>query len=311
MARQKKEDPPKAGAPAWTSTFSDLMNLLLCFFVLLFAMSTVESEKAELVIQSFQQRFSVLPAGGTSVSKKGNLISSGVSALKEFDTFFNTSTGKKGDKNNSGNNGETDKTNNGEQGTITGNNGESKNSSSGINANEGGNSEEEVKEQYQAQELAESEKMAEQIESAATDANIKDQMQVDFNGDYVLITLNGSILFNSGKAELIPEAEPLLTKLATILNSYNGNLIEIEGYTDSVPIKSSKYESNDVLSMYRALYVANFIRNYSTLDPSHIVSAGRGEYNPIADNSTAEGRALNRRVEIKVFNSYNSSQVTD
>ena len=134
---------------------------------------------------------------------------------------------------------------------------------------------------------------------------------MDFNGDYVLITLNGSILFNSGKAELIPEAEPLLTKLATILNGYNGNLIEIEGYTDSVPIKSSKYESNDVLSMYRALYVANFIRNNSTLDPSHIVSAGRGEYNPIADNSTAEGRALNRRVEIKVFNSYNSSQVTD
>ena len=88
-------------------------------------------------------------------------------------------------------------------------------------------------------------------------------------------------------------------------------MIEIEGYTDSVPIKSSKYESNDVLSMYRALYVANFIRNNSTLDPSHIVSAGRGEYNPIADNSTAEGRALNRRVEIKVFNSYNSSQVTD
>ena len=74
MARQKKEDPPKAGAPAWTSTFSDLMNLLLCFFVLLFAMSTVESEKAELVIQSFQQRFSVLPAGGTSVSKEGNLM---------------------------------------------------------------------------------------------------------------------------------------------------------------------------------------------------------------------------------------------
>ena len=64
MARERKEDPPK-GAPAWQSTFSDLMNLLLCFFVLLFSMSTVDAKKMELVIQSFQQTFSVLPAGGS------------------------------------------------------------------------------------------------------------------------------------------------------------------------------------------------------------------------------------------------------
>ena len=71
-------------------------------------------------------------------------------------------------------------------------------------------------------------------------------------------------------------------------------------------MRSNKYENNDVLSMYRALYVADYIREHSTINPAHIKSAGRGEYVPIADNSTAEGRARNRRVEIKIYNSYSS-----
>jgi chemotaxis protein MotB len=70
---------------------------------------------------------------------------------------------------------------------------------------------------------------------------------------------------------------------------------------------SNTYEDNDVLSMYRALTVANYIRANTSIEASHIKSSGRGEYSPIADNSTAEGRARNRRVEIKIFNSYNSN----
>ena len=58
--------------------------------------------------------------------------------------------------------------------------------------------------------------------------------------------------------------------------------------------------------MYRALNVANYIREKSEVDPSHIKSSGRGDYVPVADNSTAEGRARNRRVEIKIYNSFNS-----
>lgn len=307
MARQKKEDPPK-GAPAWTSTFSDLMNLLLCFFVLLFSMSTIDTEKAQQVIQSFQNRFSVLPAGGTTIQQGGNLISSGVSALEQFDVYFNASTGKEGNEDNKGNNDSADqKTNSGENGNANVSNGNGEGTETGDNSSQ---SAEDVKEEYEKQSLAESEKMSEDIESAAEAAGVQDKVQVDFNGQYALITLNGALLFDSGKAELKDEAEPLLTKLSTILNNYPDNMIEVEGYTDSVPITSSRYESNDVLSMYRALYVSNFIRSHSNLDPSHIVSAGRGEYDPVADNSTPEGRAMNRRVEIKVFNSYNSAEVT-
>ncbi len=73
MGKQKQEDPP-AGSPAWMATFSDLMNLLLCFFVLLFSMSTVDAEKFEIVINSFQEAFSILPSGGATLTE-GVMIS--------------------------------------------------------------------------------------------------------------------------------------------------------------------------------------------------------------------------------------------
>ena len=118
---------------------------------------------------------------------------------------------------------------------------------------------------------------------------------------------NGALLFDSASAELRDEAYPLVNKLGKILVTYDNNIIEVEGHTDNVPIHSSKYEDNNVLSMYRALAVANYLRDTTTLDPAYIKSSGRGEYVPIADNATPEGRARNRRVEIKIYNSYNSN----
>ena len=86
MGKQKQEDPP-AGSPAWMATFSDLMNLLLCFFVLLFSMSTVDAEKFEIVINSFQEAFSILPSGGATLTE-GVMISSGISQLPDFANYF-------------------------------------------------------------------------------------------------------------------------------------------------------------------------------------------------------------------------------
>lgn len=85
-------------------------------------------------------------------------------------------------------------------------------------------------------------------------------------------------------------------------------MIEIEGHTDNVPIRySAKYENNEVLSVYRALAVTDQLRKNKNLNPKYIKFAGRGDYIPVADNSTAEGRAQNRRVEIKIYNSFNSN----
>ena len=94
MAKKKQEEAPK-GSPAWMATFSDLMNLLLCFFVLLFSMSSIDAAKFEQVVASFSQTFSVL-SGGASAIGDGILISNGVSQLNELDDYIN-STGKMDD----------------------------------------------------------------------------------------------------------------------------------------------------------------------------------------------------------------------
>ena len=73
MAKRKPQDQP-AGSPAWMSTFSDLMNLLLCFFVLLFSMSSVDAEKFEKVAASLSASFSIFPSGGSALSDEGILV---------------------------------------------------------------------------------------------------------------------------------------------------------------------------------------------------------------------------------------------
>ena len=80
MARKKKNSGDGGGgSPAWMATFSDLMNLLLCFFVLLFSMSTVDAEKYELVVASLNSSFSVLPQGGSTIIDSGELVGMGIS----------------------------------------------------------------------------------------------------------------------------------------------------------------------------------------------------------------------------------------
>lgn len=272
MARKKQEKAPQ-GAPAWMATFSDLMNLLLCFFVLLFSMSTVDNEKFQMVITSLQSSFSVLPAGGQTIGD-GQMVGAGISQLEELDIYYNQAANSSGD-------------------------------SSGSDGNEEENPDS-IAEQYKEQELAESEEMADEIENMLTQNGIQDQVEVDFNAEYVLLTLNGAILFDSGKADIRSEAEPLIAKIGTILQVYDSNIIEIEGHTDNVPMHSARFEDNNVLSMYRALSVADYIRSITDLNPALLKSSGRGEYVPVADNTTEEGRARNRRVEIKIYNSYNS-----
>lgn len=266
MARKKEEDVP-AGSPAWMNTFSDLMNLLLCFFVMLFAMSTVDAEKFHKVVASFQSTFSILPAGGSSIGE-GEMVSSGVSQLEFLDTYYK----------------------------------EEANSQS----QEEQEQEEELYEAFQEQALEESEQMAEEIEAALTRYGVTDKVEVEFNSAYVMLNMNGALLFDSGKSDLRAEAAPVVDKLGRIISQYTENIIEVEGHTDNVPIHSAKYEDNTVLSAYRAMTVATYLQDITGIDPAHIKSSGRGEYVPVADNTTPEGRARNRRVEIKIYNSYSS-----
>lgn len=295
MAKQKQEEAP-AGSPAWMATFSDLMNLLLCFFVLLFSMSSTDTEKFQEVIASIQSSFSIFSSGGTSIGE-GQMISSGISQLEMFDDYFNSV--HDGDDEQYEKEGSSDSQNEGELQQDGAAENEGDMTSNGISV-------EEAQEALEEAGAEESESIADQIEKKLLEYGLQDQVEVDFNANYVMITINGALLFESGKAELTEDALAIVDNLSKILAEYDNNIIEVEGHTDNVPQTSGKYENNDVLSMYRALYVAERIREVTNINPAYIKSAGRGEYVPIADNSTAEGRARNRRVEIKIYNSYSS-----
>lgn len=256
---KRKEEPPKPAA-AWMSTFSDLMNLLLCFFVLLFSMSTLDAQKFEQLAASFSDSFSIFSAGSTSVGE-GLLVGNGVMQLNQLDEFMNT-MGKEAEE-----------------------------------VPEAEDPLEEMKEQQ----LNESEQLAELIEEMVKEQNLDKEVDVDFTSQYVSLTLNGGILFDSGSADIKPGADQLLDRIGIILEKYAKSIVEIEGHTDNVPINTARYKDNNVLSSSRALSVFEYLVSTTTLDPAKIKHTGRGEYVPVADNSTPEGRTKNRRVEIKIY----------
>lgn len=319
MARQKKEDPPK-GSPAWMSTFSDLMNLLLCFFVLLFSMSTVDVNKFVALIASLQSEYSILKGGGASVGE-GKMISAGINQLQKYDVYFNPKATSNGDgkseaeerdivHSGADNDGQNDdpKNSNPPENSAAGQGNSIENDLAGEDQNNSQSvmTEKEARDLMEAEELQESERISNQVERLLKKNGIQDQVNVEFNGQYVTMTLNGAILFASGSSDLSENAYPLVDKIGKILKRFPKHTIEIEGHTDNVPVHNAKFADNNVLSMYRALSVADYLRSSTNLNPADIKSSGRGDYVPIADNATAQGRAQNRRVEIKIFNSYNS-----
>lgn len=277
MARNRRSEEAPQGSPAWMATFSDLMNLLLCFFVLLFAMSSVDQDKFEELVVSLSASFGIMEGGSSSVIE-GTKISTGVSELNELDNYYESL----------GLNSEGD--------------------AEEINDKDADFDGETVLEQVQKEGTEQSEQMAEEIKGQSEQSGINEQIQIDFTSQYVQLTLNGALLFDPAEASIRSDAVPLVDKVGDILRNYGGNMIEITGYTDSVPLLDDpKYDDNWDLSSGRAKSVLMYLVQNKGMDISKMKSSGRGENDPIASNDTAEGRAQNRRVEIKIYNEISNS----
>ena len=271
MAKKKKEAAPAPGAPAWMATFSDLMNLLLTFFILLFSMSSVDVSKFEEIAASLNASFSIFDSGAPAITE-GGLISSGVSQLSQLDNYY---------------------------------------TSMGQNQNEDDTkdemTEEEVKDKYEEMQSDATEELGGKVEEdleaeGLLDGDYEGFIDMEITSQYVTLTLNGSVLFDSGKAEIKSDASVFIGKLGDVLKGYDENLIEIRGYTDSVPVSAAnKYADNMELSQARAYSVYKFLVKNKHMSEESLECSGRGEQEPIATNDTKEGRALNRRVEIRIY----------
>lgn len=282
MARKKREE-EKVETGGWLNTFADLMNLLLCFFVLLFSMSSINEEKWQQVAASFSQNYTVLDGGSTGIDD-GMLIATGASQLTELSEYYASLKDAEDSK------GPGDGDGNGEIPEVT----------PGIDDIEG------AMDKIEQAGMEESEKMGEFMEQFLENTSISDAVEIKVTQNYVCLNMKGALLFGSASADLTPEAMDVLDQISGILKMYEGHIIEIEGHTDNIPIVHELYTSNDLLSDYRALAVFNYLVEDCNVSPNNLKHSGRGEYVPIASNDTAEGRAQNRRVEIKIYNSYSN-----
>ena len=127
----------------------------------------------------------------------------------------------------------------------------------------------------------------------------KGLVKVNKNDLWIEIEVKSSILYSSGSAKIQSQAVPVLRKVATIVAGFD-NQIQVEGFTDNVPIDTDEFPSNWELSAARAASVVHLFSKYG-VKPKRLSAVGYAEFKPIAKNNTASGRSKNRRVNIVVL----------
>ncbi len=130
----------------------------------------------------------------------------------------------------------------------------------------------------------------------------EDKVSLQIGSRGLVISLKDTEFFDSGSATVRTDSMPLLDNIAQAINTYS-NSIRIEGYTDNVPIKTAQFPSNWELSTARATNIVHYLVKTHGVSPERLSAVGYGEYHPIADNSTEQGRQKNRRVDIVVLSS--------
>jgi len=246
MKRRKKK--PSQGSD-WMTTYSDLVTLLLCFFVLLFSMSQVDIARFEAVAESFRNR---------------NIIFDGSPSAVDLEYDHESSSGRDFD-----NLSDATKDNFLYTDEITPN-------------------------QMSLDEL-----LAE-IEAFLEEQQLQDVITANRTDQGVVLVLQERILFDTAEADIKPEGEPFLDKVALLLQNIP-NYVRVEGHSDSRAISTSKFPSNWELSSARASSVIRYILDTDDFVESRFISVGYGDTRPVAPNDSSKNWQKNRRVEIVIL----------
>lgn len=264
---KKREEEVKQGLPAWMGTYGDMITLLLCFFVLLFSMSSVDVRKFQEALSSFKNQIDVLP-GGVALTD-GERINNGVTQMTDIEILVQRALEK----------------------------------TEGVVEDDPSKSNEEpTPEELEEMMMAQAEEVAEDVAQALAEEGYRDDVNIQYSLNFVKITLPGEALFDSARADIKPEAFPVIDVISELINStdYSDYNVQIEGHTDDVPINTVQFPSNWELSSARAISIGKYLVEDRGFDPEKMAWSGYGEFRPIAPNDTPENRALNRRVEVKI-----------
>ncbi|NLW39993.1 MAG: OmpA family protein [Tissierellia bacterium] len=231
--RKRRRREEETVASNWLTTYSDMITLLLCFFVLLFAFSEVDAQKFRSIMSSFR--------GGTGVLNSGSSLD-----MMDFEIEYMD----EGDR--------------------------------------------------------ELEELRELLEEYAGENGLGPEIILNVEERGLVIRFMDKVLFDSGKADLKPEAKEILDSVAEILNreEFKDKLIKVEGHTDTDPIVySTTFPTNWELSAIRATNVLRYLVEENGIDGNRISSSGYSYHRPIAPNDTPENKQMNRRVDIVILKS--------
>jgi chemotaxis protein MotB len=262
MARNNKGDEnTKPRIAEWMPTWTDMVSLLFCFFVMLYAMSDINEDKFREMIQSF---------GGRTIMNIGNPepLVGNPGILDGTPPQVPGSTDSQEDLD------DPESLNEDPSNPSTGTTGDMEGFADGVRT-------------YLA-----ASQYADMIEVT---------FSVDRLGEFINITFADGLLFPSGSAVLNRVAMDVLDFIAEELDKMSWSRIVVVGHTDNVPMRSALFPSNWHLSSARATSVLLYLLDIGIVTPFNISAEGRGEYHPIASNDTAEGRAQNRRVELLIY----------
>lgn len=143
--------------------------------------------------------------------------------------------------------------------------------------------------------------LAFQLKKDLADGIQDEDIQINVEKTVVYISIADKLLFKSGSAVVSEKAKAVLGKVATVISSKPDMEVQVEGYTDNVPISTNCMKDNWDLSVSRATSVVRVLQNDFNIQPGRLIAAGRSEYVPLETNDTAEGRSTNRRTRIVIL----------
>lgn len=269
MSRKREHEAEKDNGERWLLTYSDLITLLMIFFVVLYSMSKVDAQRFQAVAESLNKAL----GGGTPAKIEMATSPVGPSLFQTGTPSSKTTVPGKGtDPNNTINSDSTT-------------NGENRNSGQG---------------DIDAENMS-IEGIKAKLDKFAADNGIQNKLVSSMEERGLVVSIQETLLFESGSSNIDSSAREILRNISTVLASAP-NQIRVEGHTDNLPIHTAQFPSNWELSVIRATNVVQILQNQG-ITPNRLSAAGYGEFRPIASNVNAEGNGKNRRIDLIILRS--------
>jgi len=266
--RKKRED---SGGPSWLTTYSDLVTLLLCFFVLLYSFAIVDKEKFQQAALSLRAAFG---NSGVLTQNSGDTIIS-LTPYQQGDSIFDLHDEVVGNETEDTETGKDE----GDAQTDEGNGG-----GSGDGAQTGG---------YVS-------RIQQDIQGLINELGLNENIKVIEEKSMIILRMDSVILFDMGKADIKPSARDVIRRIGEILKDIDTDIM-VQGHADDRPINTPEFPSNWELSTKRATNVVKFLINECGIDPKNLTATGNAEFRPIVPNDSEYNRQKNRRIDIAIL----------